>query len=91
MWLSLNPYKTIEGVIPTARVFTSGPRDLAGNCSTGDLSLRLKNGCVRDDAMESEGFQTGYTIAIAFGAGFELHWPQSSRSARPGARSQELA
>jgi hypothetical protein len=38
------------GVIPKARVFTSAPRDLLGVAPRGDPSLRLKNGCARDDA-----------------------------------------
>ena len=43
-------------VIPKARAFTSGPRDLAWNQSLGrsarDPSLRLKDGFARDDAIE---------------------------------------
>ena len=42
-----------DGVIPKARVCTSGARDLLRNCSVrGDPSLRLKNGFAQDDAIK---------------------------------------
>ena len=41
----------MRGVIPKARVFSSGPRDLAPvTFATGDPSLRLKTAYGRDDA-----------------------------------------
>ena len=39
------------GVIPKARVFTSGPRDLPREVPRGDPSLRLRNGSGQDDAV----------------------------------------
>jgi len=41
-----------QGVVPNARVFTSGLRDLAHPCirGAGDPSLRLKSASVQDDA-----------------------------------------
>ena len=42
-------------VIPKARVFSSGPRDLPRNCGLlGDPSLRLKNGYAQDDPSQDE-------------------------------------
>jgi hypothetical protein len=48
-------------VIPKARAFTSGPRDLPRNYSVeGDPSLRLKNCSTRDDAITQEINLTHY-------------------------------
>ena len=48
---------TLGWVIPMARAFTSGPRDLPCNgFLQGDPSLRLKNGFARDDATWRDGF-----------------------------------
>jgi hypothetical protein len=45
----------LYGVIPTARAFTSGPRDLPNYAAlgAGDPSLRLKDGSARDDPVEN--------------------------------------
>jgi hypothetical protein len=57
-----------RGVIPKARAFTGGPRDLAAlsRSSPRDPSLRLKDGFARDDAIEVVKIQTEPTpIGIA--------------------------
>ena len=59
-----------RGVIPKARAFTSGPRNLPrrDDRGAGDPSLRLKNGSARDDSIERLGATTASTRLLASNA-----------------------
>ena len=76
-WL-LNSH--FEGVIPRARVLSSGRRDLLNTRRwAGDPSLRLKNGSGRDDASN----RVILKLSIAHGSLiFDQNRPQADRNGR---------